>query len=88
MSDTTMLVLLTIVGLVVAASCIYIVRGKAAQRKKPNAYRWKPEQDYDVVMQGETPMTPGFPVLRKREKNTPNDRGQQNSNDLNQNNST
>lgn len=71
MSDTTMFVLLVIVGLVVAAMCAYIARGKAAQKKNPNAFRWQPEQDYDVVMQGETPMTPGFPVLRKREKHRP-----------------
>ncbi|MGI9364579.1 MAG: hypothetical protein ACR2O8_05315 [Rhizobiaceae bacterium] len=68
MSDTTMYVLLVIVGLVVAAMCAYIAKGRAAQKKNPNAFRWQPEQDYDVVMQGETPMTPGFPILKKRKK--------------------
>ena len=46
----------------------YVIIGKRRQRKTPNSYNWKPEQDYDVVMHGETPMTPGFPVLKKRDK--------------------
>ena len=68
MTDTTMYTLLAIVFVVVLGLCTYIIRGKHAHRRNSNAYRWKPEQDYDVIMQGETPMTPGFPVLKKREK--------------------
>ncbi|MEP1207900.1 MAG: hypothetical protein ABJM29_18940 [Rhizobiaceae bacterium] len=68
MSDEIFYSSLTVVAIVVLAVCIYIIRGKRAQKRNPNAYHWKPEQDYDVVMQGETPMTPGFPVLKKRER--------------------
>ena len=68
MSDEIFYTTLTLVGIVVLAMLVYIVRGKVTQKRNPNGYRWKPEQDYDVVMQGETPMTPGFPVLKKREK--------------------
>ncbi len=67
MSDPVFYTLLSIVGLVVLALCLYVIRGKIGQKKNPDGYRWKPEQDYDVVMRGETPMTPGFPVLKKRE---------------------
>ena len=69
MSDEIFYTSLVLIGLLVVAMCIYVVRGKIAQKRNPNGYRWKPEQDYDVVMQGETPMTPGFPVLKKRDKN-------------------
>ena len=68
MSDEIFYTTLTLVGLVVLAMLIYVLRGKLNQKRNPNGYRWKPEQDYDVVLQGETPMTPGFPVLKKREK--------------------
>lgn len=68
MTDTTMHSLLALLAIVVMLLCFYIVRGKRAMKRNPDAYIWQPEQDYDVVMQGETPMTPGFPVLRKRKK--------------------
>jgi hypothetical protein len=66
MLDTVHLVILAVAALVVIGMCAYIVKGKSAQKKNKDGYRWQPEQDYDVVMQGETPMTPGFPVLKKR----------------------
>ncbi|MEP0941602.1 MAG: hypothetical protein ABJH63_11250 [Rhizobiaceae bacterium] len=66
MSDEIFYTTLTLIGLVFLAMCIYIVKGKLAQKRNPDGYRWEPEQDYDVVLQGETPMTPGFPVLKKR----------------------
>ena len=68
MFDTQFYFTLIIVGAVISAMVIYIIKGKLDQKKTPpDAYRWKPEQDYDVEMQGEGPMTPGFPVLKKRE---------------------
>ena len=73
MSDEIFYTSLVLIGLLFVAMCIYVVRGKIAQKRNPKGYRWKPEQDYDVVMQGETPMTPGFPVLKKRDKNRPNE---------------
>ena len=73
MSDEIFYTSLVLIGLLFVAMCIYVVRGKIAQKRNPNGYRWKPEQDYDVGMQGETPMTPGFPVLKKRDKNRPNE---------------
>ena len=48
----------------------YIVLGSRRNARNKDGYRWEPEQDYDVVLRGETPMTPGFPVLVKREKKT------------------
>ena len=72
MSDEIFYTSLVLIGLLVVAMCFYVVRGKIAQKRNPNGYRWKPEQDYDVVMQGETPMTPGIPVLKKREKDQTN----------------
>ena len=72
MSDEIFYTSLVLIGFLVVAMCVYVVRGKIAQKRNPNGYRWKPEQDYDVVMQGETPMTPGFPVLKKRDKGKPN----------------
>ncbi len=56
------------VALIFAGLVIYVIVGKHRQRKNPNTYKWKPEQDYDVVLRGETPMSPGFPTLKKREK--------------------
>jgi len=69
MTDPVFYTLLSLFLLVFLGLFLYIVRGKFGQKKNPQGYRWKPEQDYDVVMRGETPMTPGFPVLKKREKN-------------------
>ena len=71
MSDEIFYTTLVLIGIVVLAMLVYIIRGKAAQRRNPKGYRWEPEQDYDVVLQGETPMTPGFPVLKKRGKDRP-----------------
>ncbi len=69
MSDTEFYLSLAIAVLIFGAMIVYVIKGKIDQKRSPpNAYRWKPEQDYDVVMQGETPMTPGFPVLKKRKK--------------------
>jgi hypothetical protein len=68
MLDATYYTVLTIVAVIVFGLCAYILKGKSDQKKNKDGYRWKPEQDYDVVMRGETPMTPGFPVLKKRNK--------------------
>lgn len=58
---------LALVGITVFGLVAYILVGLRRRKKNPNAYRWQPEQDYDVVLRGETPMTPGFPTLVKRE---------------------
>lgn len=72
MSETQFYLSLGVVVIVFGAMIIYIIKGKIDQKRTPsNAYRWRPEQDYDVVLQGETPMTPGFPVLKKRDKPGP-----------------
>jgi hypothetical protein len=47
-------------------SIAYIIIGK--RRNKTKTYQWKPEQDYDVVQEGESAMTPAYPKLVKREK--------------------
>ncbi|MEM8750068.1 MAG: hypothetical protein AAGF28_07190 [Pseudomonadota bacterium] len=44
----------------------YIVIGSRQNRKR-TGYQWKPEQDYDVIQEGESSMTPAFPKLKKRE---------------------
>ncbi len=44
----------------------YIIIGK--RRNKSTEYQWQPEQDYDVVQEGESSMTPAYPKLVKREK--------------------
>lgn len=44
----------------------YIIIGR--RRNKSKSYQWKPEQDYDVVHEGESAMTPAYPKLVKREK--------------------
>jgi len=69
MSDTQLYFSLTVVAIIFGAVIFYVIKGKIDQKRSPpNAYRWKPEQDYDVIIQGETPMNPGFPVLKKRDK--------------------
>lgn len=72
MSDTALYLSLGIVFAAVAAILIYVILGKRSQRQNKGGYRWKPEQDYDVIMRGETPMTPGFPTMVKRDKSKPN----------------
>ena len=71
MSDSTILILLALVAAGMLAMVVYIVRGRAAQKRGDAPYAWQPEQDYDVVLEGEGPLTPGFPVLKKREKKLP-----------------
>ena len=72
MSETQFYFSLIVVAIVFGVMIIYIIKGKMDQKRTPpDAYRWKPEQDYDVVLQGETPMTPGFPILKKREEPGP-----------------
>ena len=71
MSDGIFYSTLAVICIVFLAMCVYVVRGKLIQKRNPNGYRWEPEQDYDVILQGETPMTPGFPVLKKRQKDKP-----------------
>ena len=66
MSDTTIIALLIFFAAIIALLVIYVIRGKKRMRDNPNQFNWQPEQDYDVELKGETAMTPGFPVLKKR----------------------
>lgn len=66
-----MSVLQLTVSLILAAALFvgaiaYIIIGK--RRNKSTEYQWQPEQDYDVVQEGESSMTPAYPKLVKREK--------------------
>ncbi len=71
MSDTQFYSLLIVVLIFFLGLVAYIVKGNIDRKRAPKKYNWKPEQDYDVVMRGETPMTPGFPILKKRNKTSP-----------------
>lgn len=68
MSDTALFLSLALVFAAVVALLAYIVIGNRKSAASKDAYRWKPEQDYDVELRGETPMSPGFPTLVKRNK--------------------
>lgn len=68
MSDTALYISLALVLGVLAALLAFIIIGNRRQSKNPNAFKWQPEQDYDVELRGETPMSPGFPTLVKRDK--------------------
>ncbi len=71
MSDTQFYLSLFAVLIFFLGLVAYIVKGNIDRKRSPKKYNWKPEQDYDVVHQGETPITPGFPVLKKRKKPGP-----------------
>ena len=74
LSDTGILIGLSLTALVVGALIFYIVRGSRRnriERQTKPPYRWKPEQDYDVVYSDEGPMSPPFPSLKKRRKRPP-----------------
>ncbi len=74
---------LVIVALGICAVVAFVLWSRQKGRSSPDGYNWQPEQDYDVVMHGESPMTPGFPVLvRKRRTN-----GSANNKDQSQSNS-
>ncbi len=66
MYDLTLLGTAVVALLLVAGALIYIWQGK--KRQKSQTYQWKPDQDYDVVQEGESSMTPAFPKLVKRTK--------------------
>lgn len=59
---------MVLAGLLLVSAIAYIIIGK--RRNKKSNYQWQPEQDYDVVQQGESTMTPAYPKLVKREKKT------------------
>ena len=60
--------LLTIVGFV--AWAMWRQRNRSINGEE--AYHWQPEQDYDVEIQGESAMQPGFPVLKPRKTTSGN----------------
>ncbi|MEE9376100.1 MAG: hypothetical protein V3V04_07165 [Rhizobiaceae bacterium] len=68
MSDTALYLSLAIVlfGIGILLAFVIIVRWR--HRVNEGQYKWRPEQDYDVELRGETPMTPGSPVLVPRNK--------------------
>lgn len=68
MSQTAIILSMTVVAAVFLLMIGYIIYGSRQNARNRDGYRWQPEQDYDVVLRGETPMTPGFPTLVKREK--------------------
>ncbi len=68
MSDQALYISVGIVVFAFVAFGLFILSAKAKQKKNAGKFQWQPEQDYDVVLKGETPMTPGFPTLRKRKK--------------------
>lgn len=72
MSNATIVFLLLFFAAIIALLVLYVVRGKRRLKENPNQFNWQPEQDYDVELKGETPMTPGFPVLKKRDANRGN----------------
>lgn len=61
-------------GLLVGAICLVSFYSWRQKRRLRNAtqgnYRWKPDQDYDVIQEGEANMTPAFPKLIKRQKSS------------------
>ena len=67
MSDTALYLSVSIVVFAFIAFGAFILVTRAKQKKNAGEFRWEPEQDYDVVMKGESSMTPGFPTLVKRE---------------------
>ena len=68
MSQTAIIFSSVIVAAVFIFLVGFIIIGSRRNGRNKDGYRWQPEQDYDVVIRGETPMTPGFPVLVKRDK--------------------
>ncbi len=72
MSNTTILILLGLFGLLVAWMLFYIYTGRS--RAKQGRYMWQPAQDYDVVQEGESAMTPAWPKMVERKSGkAPND---------------
>ena len=39
---------------------------RTSRKARSEPYRWKPEQDYDLIMEGESAMVPASPRLRPR----------------------
>lgn len=61
-------ILLGLIGGAVVLVSFFSWRQKRRLRNGTNKYRWKPEQDFDVIQEGEANMTPAFPKLLKRKK--------------------
>lgn len=59
-----LIVLFTLLALPIIA---LLVIARYTRRRKPT-YRWKPDQDYDVELRGESFMEPPFPILKKRDR--------------------
>ena len=67
LSDSGLLLL----GLILLAAPILalVALNFYLKRRKPS-YKWQPEQDYDVELQGESAMQPPLTVLKERKKTT------------------
>lgn len=69
--DQSVLLQVVLLGLVLGGMVLYILIGRfrnkrLAAKAGAESYHWKPEQDYDVVLQENSSMTPTWPVLKKR----------------------
>ncbi|MEE9314575.1 MAG: hypothetical protein V3V02_07985 [Rhizobiaceae bacterium] len=74
MSDTALYLSLAIVLFGIGIMLAFVFTIRRNHRLNKDKYKWKPEQDYDVVLRGETPMTPGMPRLIPRDKSKPDDK--------------
>ncbi|MEL6751140.1 MAG: hypothetical protein AAFO70_03565 [Pseudomonadota bacterium] len=65
LSDGALLILL-LIALALPIAGILFARWRLLKRAKN--YHWKPEQDYDVELRGESAFQPPITVLKKRDR--------------------
>ena len=73
MSSTALWLSIALVACAFGGLIAYVVIGSRRNARNKGAYRWEPAQDYDIVMDQETPMTPPYPKLRRKTGGEPKD---------------